>query len=75
MSSPRDDRELLAGISRTGDGGFGEFYRRHRDAVLVFHARRVDEASLAADLTAETFAAARLRTHGSERDLPDVPLR
>jgi len=42
--------------------------------VLAFHARRVKEPELAADLTAETFAAALAAVHDPERSLPDVPL-
>jgi RNA polymerase sigma factor (sigma-70 family) len=67
------DGALLA-ASRSGHGGFGEFYRRHRDTVLAFHMRRVGEPELAADLTAETFAAALAATHDPERALPEVPL-
>ncbi len=63
----REDRELLL-ASRDGDGGFGLFYRRHRDAVLAFHTSRVRDGELAADLTAETFAAALLALHDPERE-------
>jgi RNA polymerase sigma-70 factor (ECF subfamily) len=37
---------------------FGAFYRRHERAMLVFFLRRTSSAELAADLTAEVFAAA-----------------
>jgi RNA polymerase sigma-70 factor (ECF subfamily) len=37
---------------------FALFYRRHVDAMLGFFSRRTRDAELAADLTAETFAAA-----------------
>src|SRR3954470_24344142 len=37
---------------------FGAFYRRHEDAVLRYMVARVRDGELAADLTAETFAAA-----------------
>lgn len=37
---------------------FGEFYRRHVDAVLRYLVSRTGDAQVAADLTAETFAAA-----------------
>ncbi len=37
---------------------FGLFYRRRVDAVLAFFLRRTRDRELAADLTAETFAAA-----------------
>src|SRR5215216_2030438 len=39
-------------------GSFAVFYRRHVEGVLAFFARRTRDAELAADLTAETFAAA-----------------
>ena len=49
------DDELLAGH----DGAsFALFYRRHVEAMLGFFSRRTHDAELAADLTAETFAAA-----------------
>jgi RNA polymerase sigma-70 factor (ECF subfamily) len=69
----RDDRELLR-ASRDGGGGFDLFYRRHCRAVLAFHAQRVGQPELAADLTAETFAAALVAVHDHARDLPDIPL-
>jgi len=68
-----DDRALLR-ASRDGAGGFDVFYRRHRDAILAFHAHRVREPELAADVTAETFAAALLAVHDGSRELPDVPV-
>lgn len=49
------DDELLTG---GGANGFSIFYRRHVDAVLRYHARSTRNAEAAADLTAETFAAA-----------------
>src|SRR5688572_74515 len=49
------DEELLAGRAA---GSFAVFYRRHVEALLGFFARRTRDAELAADLTAETFAAA-----------------
>jgi RNA polymerase sigma-70 factor (ECF subfamily) len=73
LARDRDDREVLR-ASREGRGGFDVFYRRHRAAVLAFHARRVAEPELAADLTAETFAAALLAVHDADRPIPDVPV-
>jgi RNA polymerase sigma factor (sigma-70 family) len=67
------DAELLS-ASRERGSGFGEFYRRHRDAVLAFCGRRVREGELAADLTAETFAAALLAVHDRSRELPEQPV-
>ena len=52
-----DDDELLLGSPRDPEL-FGAFYRRHEDAVLAYMLRRVREPELAADLTAEVFAAA-----------------
>ena len=68
-----DDRALLA-ASRAGGGGFDVFYRRHRDAVLALHGGRVSEPELAADLTAETFAAALLVVRDLSRELPENPV-
>jgi RNA polymerase sigma-70 factor (ECF subfamily) len=49
------DEVLLA----DGDpAAFEEFYARHVDTLLGFFSRRTRDAELAADLTAETFAAA-----------------
>jgi RNA polymerase sigma-70 factor (ECF subfamily) len=72
VSEPRDDRALLE-ASRTDGVGFDAFYRRYRDAVLAFHVARVREPETAADLTAETFAAALLAVHDRDRELPDAP--
>src|SRR4051794_36240314 len=54
MSEPTDS-ELL---SATDTRSFELFYRRNFEAVLGFFARRTRQPELAADLTAETFAAA-----------------
>ena len=51
------DAELLAGSKEVSDL-FGLLYDRHVDAVLSYFARRTGCAQTAADLTAETFAAA-----------------
>jgi RNA polymerase sigma factor (sigma-70 family) len=52
--SSSDDELLTAG----GPDGFAAFYRRHVDSILRYHARSTGNAEVAADLTAETFAAA-----------------
>jgi RNA polymerase sigma-70 factor (ECF subfamily) len=54
---PRSDAELLRASGRDPDA-FAEFYERHATALLVFFARRTWDPQEAADLTAETFAAA-----------------
>ena len=52
--APSDD-DLL---SRRDPASFEQFYTRHVEGILGFFARRTRDAELAADLTAETFAAA-----------------
>ena len=52
-----DDDELLARSARDPEA-FGVFYERHERLVLGFFIRRVRDPELAADLAAETFAAA-----------------
>lgn len=51
----RSDAELL---SARDTRSFEVFYRRHFESLLGFFARRTRDPELAADLTAETFAAA-----------------
>lgn len=53
----RDDEELLRLTPKDPDA-FAAFYRRHADPVLAYFAARTREPELAADLMAETFAAA-----------------
>lgn len=55
----RTDEELLAAAPGRPEA-FGAFYRRHAEEVVGFFAVRVPEPELAADLMAETFAAALL---------------
>ena len=52
-----DDAQLLTSRSQVAER-FTCFYRRHVDAVLAYYASRGLDAESAADLTAETFAAA-----------------
>ncbi|HEX4364901.1 MAG TPA: RNA polymerase sigma factor [Solirubrobacteraceae bacterium] len=51
------DEQLLAATRRRPEA-FGVFYRRHEKAMLVFFLRRTASSEVAADLTAEVFAAA-----------------
>jgi RNA polymerase sigma-70 factor, ECF subfamily len=70
----RDDRALLA-ATREGDGlAFAEFYRRHRGVVLRFVRQRVRSAEVAADLLAETFAAALAALLDPDGALPEDPV-
>lgn len=50
------DAQLLAAVARCDDRAFSAFYRRHLATVVRWYARRADP-ELAADLTAEVFAA------------------
>ena len=61
-----DDDALLA-ATRHDPEAFGAFYRRHERAVFAYFRRRVAGPELAADLTAETFAAALASAHRFRR--------
>ena len=52
-----DDESILAALTAEPDG-FAVFYRRHVAALLGYFLRRTHDPELAADLCAETFAAA-----------------
>src|ERR671915_1956148 len=54
-TATESDDELLASLE---PGSFAVFYRRHVEDLVAFFMRRTRDAELAADLTAETFAAA-----------------
>ena len=56
MGARDDSDEQL--LTRSDAASFECFYVRHVDPLLGFFARRTRDAELAADLTAETFAAA-----------------
>ena len=74
LEDDRGDLELLA-ATRTGDAqAFGTFFRRHRAVVLAFLGRRTRNPELAADLLAESFAAALGTVLDGERELPEQPL-
>jgi RNA polymerase sigma-70 factor (ECF subfamily) len=59
MDHLRTDAELLAATGHEPEA-FGHFYRRHEQRIVAYFRQRVASAELAADLTAETFAAALL---------------
>ncbi len=65
------DEDLLADAAQPGDS-FTVFYRRHVEAIIGFFARRGASAPHAADLTAETFAAALLARQKFRPDLGDA---
>jgi DNA-directed RNA polymerase specialized sigma24 family protein len=60
--------EALLGASRSDSAAFAAFYRRFEERMLRFFLSRVGDAEVAADLTAETFAAA---LAGAHRHRPD----
>jgi RNA polymerase sigma factor (sigma-70 family) len=64
-----DDVQLLAATPGAPEA-FGVFYRRHERTVGAFFMARVRDPELAADLTAETFAAALI---GAGRYVPSAP--
>jgi RNA polymerase sigma factor (sigma-70 family) len=69
----RSDLELLAS-SVVEPEAFGEFYRRHERTILLYMRRRTASAELAADLTAEVFAAALQACHRPSSALPETPV-
>lgn len=60
------DEDLL-GATRRQPEAFGAFYRRHEEGVVRFFMREVRDPELAADLAAETFAAALLSSRRFRR--------
>jgi RNA polymerase sigma factor (sigma-70 family) len=58
----RSDEALLAALDDEPEA-FAIFYRRHVSALLAYFARRTRDPELAADLCAETFAAALAGAH------------
>jgi RNA polymerase sigma-70 factor (ECF subfamily) len=67
-----DDHRLLA-LSRTDPEAFSQFYRRHERRLLGSLVRRTRNGELAADLCAETFAAALTACRGGGT-LPQAPV-
>jgi RNA polymerase sigma factor (sigma-70 family) len=57
MTDPRSDEALLA-AARSEPEAFATFYRNHVRALISYFLRRTRDPEIAADLTAETFAAA-----------------
>jgi RNA polymerase sigma factor (sigma-70 family) len=57
VADERTDAEILL-ASQTDTGAFTELYRRHAEDILRYFARRTLDPEAAAELTAETFAAA-----------------
>jgi RNA polymerase sigma-70 factor (ECF subfamily) len=59
---PQSDDQLLAAAAEDREA-FAAFYRRYERALLAFCMRRTRDPELAADLTAEVFAAVLLGCH------------
>ena len=62
-SDRRSDKQLLTLAVTTEPQAFTVFYQRHVDVVLAYMRRRTASPEAAADLMAETFAAALLALH------------
>lgn len=60
------DEDLLA-LTRGDPDAFAAFYRRHEDRILSYFLARAGDPEVAADLTAETFAAALVSAHRFRR--------
>ena len=78
MSSVWDDApdERLLATTRAEPAAFCAFYRRHEDSVLSSFLARVGDREVAADLTAETFAAALASAHRFQpRRMPETTLQ
>jgi RNA polymerase sigma factor (sigma-70 family) len=60
------DEDLLE-AARREPAAFGALYRRYEERMLLFFVRRVGDAEVAADLAAETFAAALASARGFKR--------
>jgi hypothetical protein len=72
LTARASDESLLAATQAGDAEAFGVFFERHSRTVLRFVRRRVGSAELAADLTAETFAAALIAVHRDHaREVPD----
>ena len=72
LSIRRSSDQQLLWATRAGDAdAYGEFFVRHAKVVLGFLRRQTGSAELAADLTAETFAAALVAVHrGRAENVP-----
>jgi len=70
MAADEPPDEALLVAAKGDPEAFGAFYARRVDAVLAFFLRRTHDRELAADLTAETFAAALIavRRYRPQRD-------
>jgi RNA polymerase sigma factor (sigma-70 family) len=71
----RSDQQLLALAVTTDPNAFTVFYERHVNMVLAYLRRRTPSPEAAADLMAETFAAALVALHANTEPLEiEVPV-
>lgn len=71
----RSDQALLCAALSSEPEAFTIFYERHVDVVLAFLRRRTNSPEVAADLMAETFAAALLALHAdTDPEQLEVPV-
>jgi RNA polymerase sigma-70 factor (ECF subfamily) len=71
----RSDQALLRAALSSEPEAFTIFYERHVDVVLAFLRRRTNSPEVAADLMAETFAAALLALHAdTDPEQLEVPV-
>ena len=68
MATDASDDALLLGAAAGEAGAFSAFYRRNAEPVAAFFYRRIACPHTAADLTAETFAAALTSVKGFRPD-------
>lgn len=72
LRKAKSDQALLTATEAGDSEAFGVFFARHGRTLLRYVRQRVGSAELAADLTAETFAAALLAAKaGRAQDVPD----
>jgi RNA polymerase sigma-70 factor (ECF subfamily) len=71
MSEP-DPAELVARVARRDEAAFNALYTRYLPLVLRWSLRQTRDRELAADLSAEVFAAAMLSAHRYRRESGSV---
>lgn len=72
--SEQVDVDLLAACRTGSSDAYDVFFRRHREPLLAYFARRTASPETAADLMAETFAQALATVARGTTPLPSVPV-
>ena len=65
--------DLLEACRAGNSDAYDAFYRRHREAILAYFAKRTPSRETAADLMAETFAQALATVTRGTAPLPTIP--